>query len=89
MSATYENLTTKVRLNGRESKAFNIKVGFGSQFTAVHHRVRRLCLENSRKVCLCFKQIILFDGRNGGMVTGKVEEVGEGDGSEGSSSKFW
>ena len=71
--------TTKVRLNGREGKAFNIKVEFGSRFTAVHHPVRRLSKEfkeglpNAYALC----RFILFDGRNRGIVTGKVDEVEE------------
>ena len=41
--AMYEDATTKVRLNGRESNAFSVKVGYTSwicsQSVTVHHHV--------------------------------------------------
>ena len=67
IKAMYEDATTKVRLNGRESNAFSVKVrvhqsGLCSRATTVHHRVGRLCLGSSGKVCLwnCFMLRISF-----------------------------
>ena len=43
IKAMYEDASTKVRMNGRESRAFNVKVGvhkgLSSQPTAIHYRV--------------------------------------------------
>ena len=43
IKAMYEDAPTKVRMNGGESKAFNVEVGGApglvSQTTAIHYRV--------------------------------------------------
>ena len=62
IGAMYEDVTTKVRLNGRKSKAFNVKVG---DLFSVHYcpsSCWRLCLESSGEVCLwnCFMRMISF-----------------------------
>ena len=59
IKAMYENATTKVRLNGRESKAFNVKVGYIRDLFSVRYcssSCWRLCPESSGEVCLwnCF-----------------------------------
>ena len=60
----YEDATAKVRLNGRESKTFSVKVGVDIRdlFSVCYCSSLlcwRLCLESSGKVCLwnCFMQI--------------------------------
>ena len=89
--AMYEDATTKVKLNGRESKLlFFLKDLFLVRYCSLS--CWRRCLESSGKVCLwnCFMQMIsFFYGRVGGIVIGKVEEVEEWDGSKGSQSECW
>ena len=63
--AMYEDATTKVKLNGRESKAFSVRVGGIRDLFLVRYcssSCWRLCLESSGKVCLwnCFRQMISF-----------------------------
>ena len=63
--AMYEDATTKVRLNGRESNAFSVRVGVHQGSVLSPPRSSscwRLCLESSGKVCLwnCFMQMISF-----------------------------
>ena len=65
--AMYEDATTKVKLNGRESKAFSVRVGGASGICSLIVRYSSLsfwrrCLESSGKVCLwnCFMQMISF-----------------------------
>ena len=63
--AMYEDATTKVKLNGRESKAFSVKVGCIRDLFLVRYcslSYWRRCLESSGKVCLwnCFMQMISF-----------------------------
>ena len=68
IKAMYEDATTKVRLNGRESNAFSVRVGVhqGSVLSQllfiIHSSCWRLCLDSLGKVCLwnCFTQMILF-----------------------------
>ena len=53
--AMYEDATTKVRLNGRESDAYSVKVGYIRDLFSVHYcssSCGRLCLESSGKACL-------------------------------------
>ena len=57
--AMYEDTKTKVKLNGRESNAFSVRVGVhqGSVLSPLLFIiVLRLCLESSGRVCLwkCF-----------------------------------
>ena len=44
IEAMYEDVSTKVRMNGRENRAFNVKVGvyqgLSSQPTAIHYDAR-------------------------------------------------
>ena len=60
--AMYEDATTKVRLNGRESNAFSVRVGVHQGSVLSPLLCWRLCLRSSRKVCLwnCFMQMISF-----------------------------
>ena len=63
--AMYEDVTTKVRLNGRESNASSVKVGYIRDLFSVRYcssLCGRLCLESSGKVCLwnCFMRMISF-----------------------------
>ena len=66
--AMYEDATTKVKLNGRESKAFSVSpLGWGcirDLFLVCYCSLScwRRCLESSGKVCLwnCFMQMISF-----------------------------
>ena len=45
--AMYENATTKVRLNGRESNAFSVKVGYIRDLFSVHY-----CSSSWGRLCL-------------------------------------
>ena len=59
IKAMYEDALTKVRMNGWESKAFNVRDGgTRAQFSAHCYSLScwRLCLENSGRACLwsCF-----------------------------------
>ena len=65
IKAMYEDATTKVRLNGRESHAFSVRVGVhqGSVLSPLLFIiVLEACLESSGKVCLwnCFIIIIII-----------------------------
>ena len=65
IKAMYEDATTKVKLNGRESNASSVRVGVhrGSVLSSLlFNVVLEKCLESLGKVCLwgCFKQMILF-----------------------------
>ena len=63
--AMYEDATTKVRLNGRESNALSVRMGYIRDLFSVRYcslSCGRLCLESSGKACLwnCFMQMISF-----------------------------
>ena len=65
IKAMYEDPSTKVRMNGRESKAFKVKVGVHQGSVSDHcysSSCWRLCLENSGKAYLwnCFMWMILY-----------------------------
>ena len=64
-SDVYENATTKVLLNGRESNVFSDRVGYIRDLFSLHYcssLCGRRCLESSGKVCLSngFMQMISF-----------------------------
>ena len=85
----YEDATTKVKLNGRESKAFSVRVGVhqGSVlspllFIIVLEALSREFREGLPMELLYADDLVLIAVR--GIVFGKVEEVEKWDGSKGS-----
>ena len=95
MKAMYENASTKMRINGRESMAFNVRVGVhqGSVlspllFIIVLEALSRECREGFTMEMLYADDLVLIS-ENKGIVIGEGEELEKGNGKEGSESEYW
>ena len=93
--AMYEDATTKVKLNGIESKAFSIRVGVhqGSVlspllFIIVLEALSRQFREGLPMELLYADDLVLM-AESEELLLEKVEEVEKWDGSKGSQSECW
>ena len=95
IKAMYEDASTKVRMNGRESRAFNVKVGVhqGSVlspllFTIVLEALSREFREGLPMKLLYADDLVLI-AETEELLLQKVRNWKERDGKEGSESECW
>ena len=95
IKAMYEDASTKVRMNGRESKAFNVKVEGhqGSVLSPLLFIIVSEALSREFREGLPMELLYVDDScsdcGNKGIIIGEGEEMEGGDGKEGSESECW
>ena len=95
IKAMYEDSSTKVRMNGRESKAFNVRVGVhqGSVLGPLLFIIVLEALSREFRVGLPMELLYADDlvliAETKELLLEKVRNWKEGDGKEGSESECW
>ena len=95
IKAMYEDASTKVRMNGRESRAFSVRVGVhqGSVLSPLLFIIVLEALSREFReglpIELLYADDLVSDCGNKGIVIGEGEELEGGDGKEGSESECW
>ena len=95
IKALYEDASTKVRMNGRESRAFNVRVGMHQRsvlspllFIIVLEALSKEFREGLPMELLNANDLVLI-AETKELLLKKVDELEGGDGKEGSESECW